>query len=312
MEIKFDDSDISNCPIKVLRHLYYYRAQYGISVKQITGQHQDYWRELPIRLRKAQDNQKLLSSIIEELEDIAKGSEGRLSKIRSQVDGKWAEKEIVINAQLLSLLGALPENLLAMTFRTLVKRNDIPQKYRIVDIQIKGVKGEDKDFVEPDLLLLGDNHLAMVEIKTRGGENSSRSYPPRQLLNYIRLVSECQNSGDKKLPNCFLHLILAPTADLQWLENNEEWVTSYNENTGLLSIDYDTCIKLGKKRSWNISYERISQLLKDTPIYYCSWEQLVEALKYSINEFNDEKNKEHWERIWKELSKLAKRSARYS
>jgi hypothetical protein len=311
MKIQFINRDISKGPIKVLTHLYYYRAQYGISVKQITGQHQDYWRKLPTQLGEAKDNPKVLNSIIKELENIAEGSEERLKKMRSQVKGKWEEKEIVLNAQLLSVLCALPEKLLAMTFKNLVKRNDIPEKYRIVDLYIKGIKGEDTDFVEPDLLLLGNNHLSMVEIKTRGGENSSRSYPPKQLLNYIRLVSECQNSDDKQLPTCFLHLILVPTTDLHWLENNKEWVRNYDKNTGLLSIDFDMCIKLGKKSSWNISYERIYQLLKETPIYYFAWEHLVDAFKSSINELDDKHYKEHWERIGTELSKLAKRTTKY-
>ncbi len=310
MKIEFIDRDISMTPIKILEHLYYYRAQYGISVRQITGKPQDYWQKLPERLRKVRDDPTELNSIIAELETNAKRAEDRIMKMRSQVKGKWEEKEIVINFQLLSVLCALPAKLVAITFRNLVKRNDIPHRYRIVDLHIEGVKGEDSNFVEPDLLLLGDNHLLMVEMKTRGGKSSSRNYPPGQLLNYIRLVSECKNSDDKQLPTCFLHLILVPTTDRQWLEKHEKWVKGYDINTGLLSIDFDMCIKLGKRMSWNISRERICQLLKETPIYYRSWKQLSDAFnELAINEFDDEQNKEHWNRIGKELSKLAERAA---
>jgi len=209
MEINFEPRAIYQAPIAVLRHLYYYTTQYGLSVKQFTGAHWRYWEELPERLIKARGDTKKLNSIILELKKLASGSEERLKKRRAQIkEGKWAEKEIVLDAQLLSVLGALPGELLSLGLKHLMGDPKIPRSLQIVDLIIKGEQGEDTDFVEPDLLLLGENYLLMVEVKTRGGADSSRSYPAHQLLNYLRLVLECENSFDALLPSEFTHLIL--------------------------------------------------------------------------------------------------------
>ena len=159
----------------MLQHLYYYTTQYGLSVKQFTGAHWTYWEKLPERLRKAQNNPKKLENIIEELEKLAVGSERRLEVRRSQLQkGKWAEKEIVLNAQLLSVLSALPNDFLSLGFMNLARTANLPNCLEIVDLHIEGEKGEDTDFVEPDLLLLGGNHLLMVEVKNAGW---SRQFP---------------------------------------------------------------------------------------------------------------------------------------
>jgi hypothetical protein len=219
MEITFKERPIHEAPLAVLKHLYYYTTQYGLSVKQFTGAHWHYWEKLPERLRKAQKYPKEIEPIIVELENLAAGSKQRLQKRREQIKGRkeeekgrWAEKEIILNAQLLSVLGALPEELLAVGFKKVMGSKNLPPKLQIKDLIIeKDKKGEYTDFVEPDLLLLGDRHLLMVEVKTRDGEQSSRGYPPSQLLNYLHLVAKCNESERDGLPNEFTHLILVPS-----------------------------------------------------------------------------------------------------
>ena len=99
MKITFKKRPIYRAPIAVLQHLYYYTAQYGLSVKQFTGAHWTYWEKLPERLRNAQNKPKELETIIEELEKLARGfrTKTQITKIPVQ-EGKWAEKEIVLNA----------------------------------------------------------------------------------------------------------------------------------------------------------------------------------------------------------------------
>lgn len=230
MEITFKERPIYKAPLAILNHLYYYTTQYGLSVKQFTGAHWHYWEELPGRLRKAQEHPKRTESIIKELEDLAEGSKERLQKRREQIKGrkwggKWAEKEIILNAQLLSVLGALPEELLAAGFRKVTGSKNLPPKLQIGDLIIeKSKKIEDTDFVEPDLLLLGNRHLLMVEVKTRGNEESSRNYPPNQLLNYLQLVAKCRGKGNSSIADQFTHLILVPSSEPCWLENHTKWV----------------------------------------------------------------------------------------
>ena len=70
MKIIFKKRPIHRAPIAVLQHLYYYTAQYGLSVRQFTGAHWTYWEKLPEHLRNAQNNPEELKSIIEELKKL--------------------------------------------------------------------------------------------------------------------------------------------------------------------------------------------------------------------------------------------------
>ena len=59
LRIAFADADVSASPLRVLRHLYFYTAQYGLSVRQFTGHDTDYWAALPARLRAAGTSRRL-------------------------------------------------------------------------------------------------------------------------------------------------------------------------------------------------------------------------------------------------------------
>jgi len=312
MEIKFDPRPIYQAPVAVLRHLYYYTTQYGLSVKQFTGAHWQYWVELPERLVKAKGDAKKLNSIISELKKLASRSEERLKKRRAQLKGgKWEEKEIVLNAQLLSVLGALPGELLSLGLKHLTGDPDIPRSLQIVDLIMKSDQGEDTDFVEPDLLLLGGNHLLMVEVKTRGGADSSRSYPPHQLLNYLRLVLECRNSFDPSLPRDFAHLILMPSTDPKWLENHSKWVLQICDGEGKLKVNASALINSAKKKR-GYNYQQLKLLAAQVPIYYRSWDQLYEAFRIAAEQFGDERNNMHWDKIVREIRVLSQKAGKYA
>jgi len=311
MQITFEERPICQAPLSVLKHLYYNTVQYGLSVRQFTGAHWRYWEELPERLRKAQNDPEGLDSIIVELERLAAGSEERLQKRRAQKEEKWAEKEIILNAQLLSVLAALPEELLALGFKRVIGNDSLPPRLKIVDhVVTPGEQGEDLNFVEPDLLLLGDRHLLMIEAKTRGGEISSRDYPPQQLLNYLHLVAKCRESNIASPPNVFTHLILVPSTDSRWLKKHSEWVTETCDGAGRLRVDPDACVRLSSKHA-SYNYERLKDLARETPIYYRSWQQLSEAFEWAIEQFADGRNQEHWQKIGSEIKELATRAGQY-
>ena len=137
IKISFPERPIYKAPLEVLQHLYYYTVQYGLSVRQFTGAHQNYWEKLPERLREGQNNPYKLEGIIQELEQLADDADERLKKRRSQKDGKWAEKEIVLNAQLLSVLSAFPEKLISLGFNHLIGIEILPKHLRIVDVSFK-------------------------------------------------------------------------------------------------------------------------------------------------------------------------------
>jgi hypothetical protein len=311
LQILFKDRQIYRAPLEVLQHLYYYTTQYGLSVAQFTGAHQDFWENLPKELRKAKRSEKDLEAIIEKLEGYSKGSQLRLIKRREQKDKRWAQKEIVLNAQLISVLAAFPNDLLSLGFRELTKEDNLPKTIKIVDLVLKKEDGKDAFvFVEPDILLLGEDHLLMIEIKTRGWSKSSRKYPPSQLLNYFRLIAECQDSPDYNLPKNFSHLILVPSIDKKWLEKNSEWVVTTRDDHGRLIVDPEKCIIAGSGKTL-YNHERVKNLLSEIPIYYRSWEELELSFKTAISRYNDERNYNHWQRLCEELFFLSNTAGKY-
>lgn len=311
LEITFKDRPIYRAPLEVLQHLYYYTTQYGLSVAQFTGAHQNFWENLPKELRKAQISEKDLEAMIEKLEGYSEGSHQRLVKRREQKDKRWAEKEIVINAQLISVLAAFPDELLSLGFKEVTGEQKIPDSMKLVDLVLKKEDGNDAFvFVEPDILLLGGDHLLMVEIKTRGWSKSSRNYPPSQLLNYFRLIAECQDSSNDNLPKKFSHLILVPSLDSKWLEKNSDWVVTTRDDRGRLVVDPEGCIKSGSGKS-SYDHERVRSLLSEFPIYYRSWEELEASFKTAILKYDDERNRSHWERLCEELFYLSNTAGKY-
>lgn len=311
LQILFKDRPIHRAPLEVLQHLYYYTTQYGLSVAQFTGAHQKFWENLPKELRKAKSSEKDLENLIEKLEGYTEGSQERLIKRREQKDKKWAQKEIVLNAQLISVLAAFPNELLSLGFKELTAEENLPNSIKLVDLVLKKEDGNDAFlFVEPDILLLGEDHLLMIEIKTRGWSKSSRNYPPSQLLNYFRLIAECQDSSDHNLPKKFSHLILVPSPDIKWLEKNSDWVITTKDDHGRLVVDPGGCIKSGSGKS-SYNHERVKSLLCEFPIYYRSWDELEASFNNAILKYNDERNHSHWQRLCEELFFLSNTAGKY-
>ena len=142
-------------PLSVLNHLYYYTVQYGLSVNQFTGAHWKYWEKLPEALKKALGNREALSRIIGDLERLTSKSGERLLRRREQRLRGWAEKETVINAQLSSLLSALPGRILSLLVKELTREAGLAREYVVVDLCMEknGEEQGDGDFVDPDFLL---------------------------------------------------------------------------------------------------------------------------------------------------------------
>jgi hypothetical protein len=129
MQINFEPVRVLDSPITVLHHLYYYTVQYGLSVRQFTGRNQEYWRVLPSQLRKALGNAKHLEQITRGLEEIAAGDKDRLETRRKRKDG-WKGKEIILSAQLSSVLSALPRT---VTRRDLSATNTRPANAKTIE-----------------------------------------------------------------------------------------------------------------------------------------------------------------------------------
>ena len=129
-------------------------------------------------------------------------------------------------------------------------------------------------------------------------------------INTYRLIAECQESQDNKLPEKFTHLIIVPSTDIKWIEKHEEWVVEKRNQNGKFVVDPDGCIAAGSGKS-SYNHQCLKKLLLDFPIYYRSWEELEESFKDAISKFRDEKNHSHWERLCEELSILTATAGRY-
>jgi hypothetical protein len=309
IEIAFRERPIIRAPLAILGNLYYYTSQYGLSVKQFTGQKRKYWEELPKRLRQAQNDPAALDAVIAELEQMAAGSEERSRKRQAQIEGKWAEKENILRIQLQSVLAAMPGELLALGFQNLTGDPDLAECYQIVDLETQGPEGKHANFIEPDLLLLGGRHLLMVAVKTAGSSRSHK-YPPDQLLKYLRLAHECREGDQSDLPDQFAHLILVASTEPKWLISHAGWVLQTCDEHGRMRVDPEACIRLSKDTR-DYDYASLARLAQEIPIYYRSWQQLYEAFDAAIAQFGDSRNLPHWERIGNEVQELARRAGRY-
>lgn len=151
----------------------------------------------------------------------------------------------------------------------------------------------------------------MVEMKSRGGPASRRSYPPNQFMNYMRLVAECRNTGDPSLPTRFVHVILVPSTELKWLERHSEWVVAANGlKEGRLRVDPRRCLTFGKT-FWRHRAHELRRLLQEVPIYYRAWADLPKASERALVAYGDHRNQKHWARVGHELAALAETAGRY-
>jgi hypothetical protein len=304
LKIAFVDATVADAPLRVLDHLYYYTVQYGISVRQFTGRNAACWNALPSRLRAARRPREL-EAILQELDVLTAGKEERTATIRSQRK-RWAGKEIVLSAQLCSLLAALPDTLLADMFGRLTARTTTPSRLRLVTLKNAG-------FVEPDALLLGDNRLLMIEVKTRGLDARGHRYAPQQLLNYARLAIECRTAADPQLPHDFAHLIVVPSRAPMWLEKHSQWVTAFDDlPDGRLAINAEAAVSLGRDKTQARWGPKLVETLKQLPIYYRSWADLARASSDAIGSLKADPYREHWQSMGRQLQTIAERAGKYA
>jgi hypothetical protein len=223
VDLHFKPRGISDSLISTLRNVYYYTGRWGLSVKNFTGEHWEYWEELPARLRIAKDSPKMMKQIIEELEGLKKESEKRKAKRRRLVKTNgFQKKEVVINEQLLAILAALPKKMLSDVFRKLTAQTALPEKAELLDMHL----GTGEQLIEPDFLLGGDRQLIMGELKVNARQgNNETKYPAYQLFNYLSLATKCLSSRHENLPDRFAHMIILPRVDLKWFDEGSKWIT---------------------------------------------------------------------------------------
>ena len=308
MDLHFKPRVIGDSLISTLRNLYYYTGRWGMSVKNLTGEHWKYWEGLPKRLRKAQGSPEIMESIIKELELLASGSQERQKKHSTLIkaDG-FQKKEVVINEQLLAVLAALPQEMLAGIFRNLTAESTLPEVSELVDIKL----GSGEQLIEPDFLVRGDNRLIMGELKANAKQGTGDTkYDANQLFNYLSLTIKCLSSKHENLPDKFAHLIILPRVDLKWFVEGSKWITSLQAGSDRhmeFNIKATYSLAEGRKKQKYITNENmLCHRLSNIPVYCRSYTDLLNSFTEIIQDYPLH---EHWQRMALELEYLCKIAA---
>jgi hypothetical protein len=305
MELKFTPRTTAEGFISLLKNVYYYTGRWGLSVKEYTGQHQDYWVKLPKRLRRASGSQAALNTIIEELEALSRGSEERRVRRNALVkkDG-FRKKEVVINEQLLAILSSLPHELLSAIFCRITSQASLPAKAWLVDRHLSTTE----QLIEPDFLILGSRQLLMGELKVKtDAVTADTKYSANQLFNYLSLAVKSLSPRRDDLPTSFTHLILLPRVEFRWFIEGEKWIEQLQAgNDRHMELDVAQTYRIAqkyKKQKYIINERTLKDYLKKIPVYCRSYDDLASAMEQEIIEYP---LADHWQRIHQELVELSK------
>lgn len=305
MGLHFTDRRITDGVLNLLQNIYFYTGRWGFSVASFTGENEEYWEALPRRLRSALGNPRRLESIIAELEGLAEKAEERRMKHQILItkDG-FQRKEVVVNEQLLSVLSALPHDLLGRCLRSLTSDEVLPAPARLVERHL----GTKEQLIEPDFLVMADRHLLMGELKIKASsETSDTKYDANQLCNYLSLAVKSRQENTAELPQYFSHLVLLPTIEHRWFVRGREWVLELQTGPNRrMRIDPEACFTLAhgdKKQRYVTNGAHLASLLNDIPVFCRTYRDLADALYNASIGYPLE---EHWRYLSGDLRDLAK------
>ncbi len=209
-------------------------------------------------------------------------------------------REATITTQLAGTLAAFPPAWLAGGFSNLLGRSQRFNDCRVVKYVIE------PNFLEPDLLILDNKHLLMVEGKTHNRGKESYQFPPKQVIRYALLPVYRQQLQDVDLPTEFSLLILAPGDWRDWLGQHSDWVTGVDEaGGGRVAINPAKCMEFGANNRRVARYRtEVLSILGSISIYYRTWRQLADAFTLLLDLHREDPYTHHWERLIGELNLL--------
>jgi len=209
-------------------------------------------------------------------------------------------RESVLTAQFASTLAAFPPEWLGKTMRRLLSSPTLGEAYRVVGYEIE------PNVLEPDVLLLGDRSLLMIEAKTAMRGRDSHKLPLKQILHYALLPILRRESHAINLPENFLLLLLLPGDWRGWLIHAQRWA-QVDDVTGLVTVDPDACISVAdRKQRW--APEEISAAIASMPIFCRTWEQLGLAFQAILTRQEGDPYHAHWSRLVAEIVALCARA----
>lgn len=99
-----------------------------------------------------------------------------------------------------------------------------------------GGQRTDRSFGQPDLLLISEAQLIMVEMKVRGKATAAAQYDAGQLIKYVNLA---QYAREHLGMTDIAHLILAPTTGRETFYHQSDWVERIDPASGAVDFRLD-------------------------------------------------------------------------
>lgn len=200
---------------------------------------------------------------------------------RPDLRRSWQLSETTLNARLCLGVACLTHQALALLWSQF-----LPWDVHSGQLSVAQVGGwldgkrPDGEFGQPDLLLINERQLVMIEMKVRGKATANAKYDPDQLLKYLNLA-------DWTLANTSMdqvcHLIATPRGGSDPFVRRKEWVSSEDTKTGALRIRIDGLPLAVRKGKWKDRLAesgqgaKLERLLSVVPIHHVRYDALVSA-----------------------------------
>jgi len=193
---------------------------------------------------------------------------------------RWLRVETLLNARLcLACALAGPERCAALFAPFL---NQTLTTSRLYIARINGcIDGRRTDgaFGQPDLLVVGDKELVMVEMKVRGNK-SDHKYGEKQLLKYLTLAAY---AFDYFGLDEVCHLILVPKEGPTPFQHKNSWIQSIDLITGMVHLRLDGLMKAAEGTNWRRLLQMsdgdstLAHLVRDVPVKQIFYSSLLQS-----------------------------------
>ncbi|MBS4027659.1 MAG: hypothetical protein KGZ58_03385 [Ignavibacteriales bacterium] len=203
--------------------------------------------------------------------------------------------ETTLNARTAIILALLDDEQLNDTLQKFIPKINVSTPFQLVDLTNKENR-IDKEFGQPDILLLSKNTLVMIELKG-SGVTTRHYYDLQQLLYYL-------NIGEFATKNAIVkqvfHIILKPHLKANIFSNDTNGVIETNGKNELLKVNFDQIHHKNKRTEYN-------ELVKSMPVYQRTYLDLFSAYSETVTPIQRNLNNS----IWKQFKSLLEISTEY-
>jgi len=265
----------------LLDEAYWRRSHYkGMKIPYGQLEYQELDKELgvPALLKLLSSGKDLVETVIDRLLKMTGAAEGKPTK---SVRERWLRIETTLNARLALACALAGSRHVASIFAPV-----LPWRLSATDLfpcRIRGwleAKRYDHEFGQPDLLLVSDRQLVMVEMKVRGNKGAVQKYDASQFVKYANLaIYAHEHLGLEDI----CHVILTPRGGQSPFLRPDLWIQETDAGSGRMTINLDGLEEAVRKTGW---YDRLSDpearskyadLFRGMPVMLKHYDQLGRA-----------------------------------